>query len=69
MNTILGDFVLSINEQEKVVEWLLQHGADPEAKLVLQNQRIIDFVQASKNRKLLEVFKKYFPAPMFKISS
>lgn len=61
VNTILGDYVSSIHRPEKVIRWLLQHGADPEAKLVAHNKRIIDVVQTSRNRKLLEVFKKWVP--------
>lgn len=48
-------------DQKKVIGWLLQHGADREAKLVAMNKRIIDVVQTTRNRKLLEVFKKCVP--------
>ena len=66
VNSILGDFVSSIHRPEKVIGWLLEHGANPEAKLITQNKRIIDVVQSSRNRRLLEVFKKWVPADKFK---
>lgn len=69
VNTILGDYVSSIHRPEKVISWLLQHGANPEAKLVTQNKRIIDIVQTSRNRKLLEIFRKWVPPETFKLSS
>ena len=68
-NSVLGDFVSSIHRPIKVIDWLLDHGADPYAKLVSQNKRIIDFVLTSRNRSLLQVFKKHFPIEMARRNS
>lgn len=43
-NTILGDFVSSITKPCKVIEWLLQHGADPTRRMV-NGERICDFIR------------------------
>lgn len=59
VNTILGDFVSSIFWPIKVVEWLLENGAQYDEMLVSRNKRIIDFALCARNRKLMEVFKKY----------
>ena len=61
-NTILGEFVTSITRPLKVIEWLLEHGADPTAKLVSTGQRICDFVRSStieSESKMIELFDRF----------
>lgn len=60
-NTVLGDFVASIHRPKKVIEWLLEHGADMNANMVASKKSIIETVSNSRNRSLLPIFKKYIP--------
>lgn len=60
-NSILGDFVLSIQKPLKVIGWLLQNGADANEMLISPNVKIIDFVKKARNNKLMNVFEKYNP--------
>lgn len=64
VNTILGDLVASIHRPIKVIDWLLKHGANPNATMFPLNKLIIDIVKTSKNRKLLEVFQDNVPELM-----
>lgn len=60
-NSILGDFVLSIQKPLKVIGWLLQNGADANEMLINPNVKIIDFVKKARNNNLINMFEKYNP--------
>lgn len=58
-NTILGDYVMSIKKFTKVIDWLLNNGADPAELIGNDRVRIIDKMRESKNSKLKDIFHKY----------
>lgn len=58
-NTVLGDFVSDNKTTLKIIEWLLAHGANPNALIYPQNITILEYVKNYKNNDLIDLFDKY----------
>ena len=62
-NSILADFILGIKKPYKVIQWLLENGADPEAKIPTQNKTIKTYVMNSRDNRLKRIFKDFLNGP------
>ena len=54
-------FLTSITKSEKILEWLLEHGAKCDETVYVIDKPIITFIKIQRNKRLRDLFRRYIP--------